>query len=227
MTFVISECAINFRDEREAAEMIKASADAGADAVKFQFYSPEQVDYHPRKNELICRCLTTSRVRFLAQQCDKTGIEFMATPMTVEAVRILAPCVKRWKIRYKDANNKEIGKAIKEESERQILVSCDGPNHTIFHSLKYNGYDVRLMSVVPEYPPKKVFVPEVFTVFQGFSSHYPDWNIPLLAAKRGAEVIEVHTMLDSYSGGYSPIDAAVSISMTDLGKLVKEIRRGK
>lgn len=224
MTFVISECAINFRDEREAAEMIKASAEAGADAVKFQFYSPEQVDYHPRKNELICRCLTTSRVRFLAQQCDRNSIEFMATPMTVEAVKILDPCVKRWKIRFKDRNNKEILNAIGKDTKKQILVSCEVPYDTVFTNLPRG--EVVYLWVNPEYPPKVVKVPETYTVFGGLSSHYPDWKIPLEAAKRGARYLEIHTMLDSYSGGYNPIDAAVSIHMSDLEKLIKEIKRG-
>jgi len=219
VVFIISELCINFRDEKEAIKMIKASKDAGADAVKFQFYSPEIVDYHPRKNELICRCLTTSRVKELVAACEKYKIEFMATPMTIEAVSILSPFVKRWKIRYKDRNNPEIFKAIKlAHPQRQILVSCNGPEDTIFRNEK----DVVFLSVVPEYPPTKTIVPEKFEVFKGFSSHYPDVNVPILARERGAEYIEVHTMLDKYSDGYDPIDSSVSLTMSKLKELCKK-----
>lgn len=238
MVFIIAECCINFRSEGEAALMIEQAAAAGADAAKFQFYSPEQVDYHPRKDELICRCLTTSRVKALAAACDECGIEFMATPMTLEAIKILSPYVHRWKIRYKDRHNKELSYALWYD-KRQVLVSCDSITDSLFFnkigSTVANEFVVA-MACVPEYPPKEVVMPPVFAGrLVGFSSHYPDPAVPLMAAARGAKYIEVHVKLDRYdtpgeqflqSGHpYTPIDDAVSLPMSDFVTLVNDIRQ--
>jgi len=237
MVFVIAECCINFRSEQEAIQMIKASKDAGADAVKFQFYSPEQVDYHPRKNELICRSLTTSRIEELVAACKKYGIEFMCTPMFPEAVQILWPFVKRWKIRYKDRHNRELYDLFVHD-DRQILVSCDSIYDSLFFDKEgstISNETVVAMLCVPEYPPKVIVMPPVFLGrLVGFSSHYPDPAVPLLAAFHGAKYLEVHVKLDRYDaprgqslrpGPYMPIDDAVSITMSDLAQLVRGLHQ--
>jgi len=49
-----------------------------------------------------------------------------------------------------------------------------------------------------------------------------------VAAARGCEYLEVHIKQNKYSGGYKPIDDAVSITfsqLTELCKLVREIEK--
>lgn len=228
MVLIIAECCVNFRNMEEASLLIEEVAAAGADAVKFQYYTPEQVDYHLRVDELVCMCLTPSRVRYLAERCRQNNIEFLCTPMFPEAVRVLDHYVKRWKIRYKDRHNRDLFDSLQRD-HRQILVSCDSINDSVFFGR--GGSNVAsesevAMVCVPEYPPKKVVMPPVFAGrLVGFSSHYPDPTVPLMAAARGAKYIEVHVKLDCYDGNYIPIDDAVSISMSDFAILVNDIRQ--
>src|SRR5512133_2102742 len=115
--FIIAECGVNWRDLVDADDMIREAARAGADAVKFQAYKPMFINYgdtvfrsdgsiapgyphHPRADELTRIALDESTIRYLYWRCQQHGVEFMATPFYPEAVNLLNPYVKRWKVRY-------------------------------------------------------------------------------------------------------------------------------
>ena len=57
--------------------------------------------------------------------------------------------------------------------------------------------------------------------FDGFSNHCPDIRAPLMAAKLGSKIIEVH-ITSSKSRNF--IDNNVSFDYNELSKLTKEIR---
>jgi len=229
MTFIAAELGVNFRDFREAIRMIGLAKDAGADGVKFQIYKPEHVKGHPRQQELEEIILDPECIKFLKEAADGCGIEFFATPYFPEAVDWLEEIgVKRYKIRYADRHNSELIKIIK-STGRLYVMSCDG-----LYLATEQADDVRsdprcaFAFCIPEYPPKRKIVPGGFDVFYGYSNHYPSIAPPLVAAARGCEYLEVHIKQNKYSGGYKPIDDAVSITfsqLTELCRLVREIEK--
>lgn len=218
MVFVIAECGVNWRDLVDADQMIKAAAEAGADAVKFQAYQPkffgsygipdlsyEGYLFHPRAEELNQIALDKSTVRYLYWRCQQHGIEFVCTPMYPGAVAMLDPYVKRWKVRYADRENET------------ILASCRATGKPMLIS----GTNL-LCS--PEYPPSNE--PLCGKGFTGFSCHFPNVDKAARAATIPEfQYLEVHVRLDHYEPPhYCPIDTAVSITMSELAELCRRLK---
>lgn len=230
MTFIAAEIGVNFRDFREVKRMIGLAGDAGADGVKFQCYREEHIKGHPREAELIDIILKQTDIEFLKDTADGNGIEFFATPMYPEAVDMLeAVRVKKYKIRYADNNNETLISRVA-QTGKEMYVSCgyqyiDNMDLEVWHD-DYRKWT--FVYCVPEYPPKTVDLPKKFRKFDGkfggYSNHYPSISIPLAAAARGAEYIEVHVKNDKYHEGYKPIDDAASITFSELEQLVKLTR---
>jgi hypothetical protein len=210
VTFIIAECGVNWRDLIDADQMIKAAAEAGADAVKFQCYNTEfqtrfhlESDFHPRAKELNAIRLDESTIRYLYWRCQQHQIEFMATPMFPEAVAMLKPYVKRWKIRFADRRNQKILKLCR-ATRKPMLIS--GKN----------------LFCISEYPPGPKDV-KVNPKFKGISSHYP---VVFESIPTSFEYLEVHVRLDHYEPPhYCPIDTAVSITMPELAELCRRLKK--
>lgn len=247
MVFIAVEIGVNFRDFHEVKRMIGLAKEAGADGVKFQVFneqnikgrpcqegdlwqSPAQIFKHAREEELLELILKQSDLRFLKDTAHECGIEFFATPMYPEAVDMLENVgVKRYKIRYADRNNEElISKA--NQTGKEILLSCDTTylDNMPLDALHSDFDKWTFVFCVPEYPPKTIELPNRFgkyyDKFGGYSNHFPSISVPLAAAARGAEYIEVHVKQDKYCKGFKPIDDAVSITFSELKELVRLTR---
>ena len=218
MVFIVAEIGVNFTDLREAETMIGLAKRAGADAVKFQVYDKENIKDNPKYEQLMRIMLDKDKLQHLKNVADGAGIEFFATPFFIDAVDWLNEIgVEKFKIRYADRDNTQlINKAL--DTGKQVIVSCDfvNPNNRVWSSLD----NIHMMYCIPEYPPKFAVLPDVFSTFEGYSNHFPLVSPPLLAAARGAEIIEVHVK----QGGTTPIDDAVSITFDELSELVRLVR---
>ena len=218
MALIVAEVGVNFENMREAEMMIGQAAHMGADAVKFQVYNEEIIKDNPKYEQLMKIMLDKEKLQHLKSVADDVGIEFFATPMFIEAVDWLNDIgVDRFKIRFDDrCNRKLISKAL--STGKQVIVSCDfvNPNNRIWAT-----YDnVCLMYCIPKYPPDVVAMPQIFNVFEGYSNHLPLVSPPLLAAARGAKIVEVHVK----QGGTTPLDDAVSITFNELAELTRLVR---
>jgi sialic acid synthase SpsE len=218
MTFIIADACVNFRNVEEAKQIIRKCASAGVDICKFQAYKKgHPAPGHPRAQEIDAIVMTPDMARELHEECKRVGIEFLCTAMYPEAVAWLAPMLKRFKVRYADRHNIDIRYEIWRHKEgKEVIISVSEPN------TKCDGF--KWLYCVPEYPPKALPQAE-WAMYDGFSSHYPDWHVPATEARHwNLEYLEVHVMLDEYEGGWDPIDRAVSLNITDLKKLVKEVK---
>jgi len=230
MVLIVAEVGVNFKDIREAEAMIGLAKRAGADAVKFQVYSKENlynvfpggdVLRDPKCEQLMKIMLDKDKLQHLKNVADGAGIEFFATPMFPEAVDWLNDIgVNRFKIRYADRCNAPILKKA-QDTGKQVIISCS-MTYTIISDTWYQPdfNKLSLMWCIPEYPPEEIVLPQTFSVFTGFSNHYPSIVPPLAAAARGAKIIEVHVKQEKTT----PIDDAVSITFQELGELVKLVR---
>jgi sialic acid synthase SpsE len=230
--FIICEAGVNWRDLVDADDMIREAAKAGADAVKFQCYKPvfgtnkdsalvATGRYHPRANELNAIALDEPTIRYLYWRCQQHGIEFMCTPFYAEAVEMLDPFVKRWKVRCADNQHIDIIQACI-RTGKEILISIEEPRRFLYSKMKG-------LYCCPEYPPKHPIdeiTLEEFKLFDGFSCHYPSVSIAHYMAvnSMNCKYLEVHVRLDRYEPHYCPIDTAVSITMSELAELCRRLK---
>lgn len=220
MTFVIAELGVNWRNLNEADEMIREAAAAGVDAAKFQAYTVDQVIMHDRNAELRKIMLDESAIRYLYWRCQAARVQFMCTPMYVEAVAMLDPYVNRWKVRCFDWNNHELLDAInKTDPCKEVLISIENPE-----LLKYKCPRYKMLYCCPEYPPDYEPVALDFRGFDGYSCHIPS-PIPAGMVKLlNLEYLEVHVKRDHYPDAYCPIDNLVSITMSELAELCRRVK---
>jgi N-acetylneuraminate synthase len=215
--FIICEAGVNWRDLVDADDMIREAAKAGADAVKFQCYKPDfhegkpfkeaLLKYHSRAAELNAIALDESTIRYLYWRCQQHGIEFMATPMFPEAVAMLDPYVKRWKVRFADREN----------------YAILGPCRATGKPMLISGEN---MFCVSEYPPKDWPASLQFKKMAGYSCHIPIWEHAAFAVEHhNLEYLEVHVRLDRYEPHYCPIDVNVSITMSELAELCRRLKK--
>lgn len=216
LTYIISECGVNWRTLSEADEMIKQSAKAGVDMCKFQAFKSEG---YPIGSFLYNHALKEEDIRYLYYRCQYHGISFMCTPMYPAAVEMLNPYVEMWKIRFADRNNIEIIKKCL-LTEKEILISDTEP------STYGNKNTIKTLYCVPEYPPTTDWdIVNKVKGFDGFSSHFPNWKIPWYVVKNNdLDYLEVHVRLNKYHPNWEPLDQRVSITMKELGKLCREIQ---
>jgi len=218
LTFIIADAGPNWRNIGEAKQIIKECCDAGVDSVKFQAYQKgHPAPGHPRAEEIDQIVITNKMAWDLYQCCKDYNLEFLCTPMYPDAVAWLAPLLKRFKVRFADRENKEILNQIgKYRTDKEVLVSINEPRCDNLYKYLY---------CIPDYPPRNLPWDNDFSRYDGFSSHYKAWQVPAQIAKvYNLEYLEVHVMLDEYTGDWAPIDEAVSLSITDLKKLVKVLK---
>lgn len=218
MTYIIADAGVNWRNLQEADQLIKECALAGVDAVKFQAYSTGETFGSVLFKELSKIQLNLTTIPYLYYRCLNYGVEFMATPMYPEAVDMLAPYVKTWKVRFKDRRNIDILQKIYAYSNKdsKVLISTDtvGANHNP------NAY---YLFCVPEYPPTSIPDLKCFEGFDGYSCHIPVVShIAEVVRYQKSQYLEVHVMLEYEN--YEPIDQKVSLTIPDVKKLVATIR---
>ncbi len=115
--FIIAELGVNHDGYAEKAiDLVRAAKQAGADAVKTQVWTTEEVYARsdPRFDTIKRLELNRDQVRAIKVACDAIGIEFFATPDDMEWARFLKEIgVKRMKTSSQDVTNlpflREIG----------------------------------------------------------------------------------------------------------------------
>lgn len=200
-----------------AVEHIVQAKRAGADAVKFQLFRPEDIAIDP--SAIDPRTVTPPDwIPRLHASCLENGITFMCTPFSEWAVDLLNPYVSIWKVGSFEHARTDIIDAV-EVTHKPVIASCgrgtpstDAPWYLLYCVSKYpaDPDDIR-------FPP---FYP--FGRFDGFSDHTISTIIPALAVAHGAVIIEKHMRLDDTQTD-SP-DHPHSLDPVRFGKMVAHIR---
>ncbi len=119
--FVIAEVGVNHNGSVElACELADSAKEAGADAVKYQTFLPEQIvtkaaaaaryqtenTAEENQYELLRQlALPLEAFKKIKAHCDKIGIEFLSTPFDSLSLKEIVPLVKAIKISSGDATN--------------------------------------------------------------------------------------------------------------------------
>lgn len=252
--YVIAEAGVNHNgDARTAREMIAAASDAGADAVKFQTFTPDEIvtehaaqaDYQ-RDNTGIAESqadmlkrLTLSHEDFraLKQYADFLGIEFLSTPFSIPDADFLHELgVSALKVSSGDLTNLPFLEHIARYGKPILLSTGMATMPEIreaFDTLRTCGArEIVVLQCTSEYPaPLSHINLRVLDVFKaefdapvGFSDHTLGIEASLYATQRGAAVIEKHFTLDTRMPGP---DHAASLEPDELRKMIIEIRARK
>ena len=217
MAYIIAEIGFNHEgDSQVAAEMIRAAADAGAHAVKFQSFRAGDIALptSPHFEAIKEGEVTEEQHVYFSAVARDHGVDFLSTPFGPWAVELLERLdVPAYKVASMDCTNRfllrqiaQTGKAIYLSSG---MASLDELAETLSFLQAEKSGPVTLLHCLSLYPAESKdlnletipFLKSVFQLPVGYSDHHPGTDACLAAAMLGAEVIETHFTLDSAKEG--------------------------
>lgn len=225
MSFIIAEIGVNWDgDLHLAEEMMVHAKNSGCNAVKFQAFNKSIIGNHPEYERLIKTSISESNIKKINELSHSIDIEWFCTPMYSDAVSLLDPYVKRFKIREFDSRNLLENKTtdLVEKvlgTEKEVIISSQ---HPLENSRWYNHPKIKWLYCVPKYPCslEELDFSELGK-FDGFSNHCPQLIAPLSAAILGSKIIEIH-ITSSKSKDF--VDNNVSFDYKELEDIVRLIR---
>ena len=229
-----------------ALSLIDMSVNAGADIVKFQMHIPE---FESSDNETFrdnsflqdnSRKNYWERVSFgidewvrIKQYCDLKNIEFLCTPFSVEAAKLLwdNQLVKRWKIGSGEISNMRLLDYVF-NTNLEVLVSTGLTTQVELDKLvelvgkNYNLNSLVIMHCVSQYPTKLDnsalnlinYFSDKYRVKIGHSDHSGNISTSILALTLPIHYLEVH--LKPHDLFFGP-DISSSLNPNELSFLVK------
>lgn len=151
LPYLICEVGLNHSgDYATAVRMIHAAADAGADAVKFQYVKADRLVSHtaPAYFQQVGEAAATQHAFFarsdrldrgdyerLAVECQKAGVDFLCTVFDVESVEWVAPLVKAFKVASADITNIPLLEAIVQHGKPVYLSTGAATENEVFAAL--------------------------------------------------------------------------------------------
>lgn len=208
MTYIIAEVGSNWTNFHDAKDSIAMAKQCGADAVKFQLFTYEDmygctptVADELKEKEFNKYALDPEWLPLLKEKADACEIDFMCTAFSPEDLKLVNVLgVKAHKIASSDMRYPQLLEAAK-ESGKPLYLSCGSHNFpSIKQALEFVDKDnTTLMYCSSEYPStwhnlrlinvlRKHFSSNV-----GYSDHSIDIYTPVVAARlHGATIIEKH-----------------------------------
>lgn len=250
MTLVIAEIGVNHCGDIELAhKLIDAAYMAGADAVKFQTFTPELLEPPGERRDML-KALQLGRIAHnaLKRYCGDR-IEFMSTPFDVASLRFLATKlnVKRLKISSGHVRDRALLEAARHSNLPIILSTGMADTNDIADAIDALGFarpwdreqpmmtpglakrGLTILHCTSAYPTpiedvNLAVLPNMAAKFGcpvGLSDHSLSTVIPAAAVALGASVIEKHITLNRSMKGP---DHAASLEPHDFKRMVIGIR---
>lgn len=251
-TYIIAELSANHNHDFDlAVKTIEAMAEAGADAVKIQTYTPDSlvmdVDneyFGPIKGGLWdgIKRYDLYKVGMLPYEWQPKlqkvaldlGLDFFSTPFDFDGVDFLEKMnVPRYKIASFEINDIPLIRYIAKKHKPIIISTGVGDESDIRLALetcyKEGNHDVSLLKCTSEYPAtiedaNLLTIPDMkerFGVQVGVSDHTMGSLVPTVAVALGAEIVEKHFILSRSCGGP---DAAFSMEPAEFKEMVNNVR---
>jgi N-acetylneuraminate synthase len=224
---------------------IDASADAGADFVKFQTHiaaaeshpsEPWRVRFSPQdetRYEYWQRMeFSAAQWRGLYEHAQKRGVGFVSSPFSIEAVEMLAETgIDCWKIASGEVGNVPMLKRIAADG-RPVILSSGMSDYTELRGavdlFLANDVEVTLLQCTSSYPcpPESIGLNMIkdlqieFGVPVGLSDHSGTIYAGLAAVALGAKLLEVHV---TFSRACFGPDVPASLTFEELGQLCRGV----
>jgi len=203
-----------------AKELIRCAKNSGADVVKFQLYDIDKIVPldHEWYWDLQRGQVSWSQWLEIVDECNRLGIEFMASAFDVERVGWCEEVgMKRYKVASRSIYNEELLEAIV-QTGKDVLISLGKVNGRGIPKLPPTT-KVGYLYCIAKYP---VALAELklgkvdWNKYAGFSDHTMGIEAAMVAISRGADIIEKHFTLSRAMDG---CDHAGSMEPDDLAKL--------
>jgi N,N'-diacetyllegionaminate synthase len=202
--YVIAEVGSNWTTFEHAKDSIALAAKCGADAVKFQLFTPDAMfgPGHENKNaDYACPYLNPAWLPKLAEKAAACGIEFACTAFSPELVAAVDPYVAWHKVASSDCTWPQLLEAVAKTGKPIVMsvgASSLGDAQQALSTLHNAASRTVVLYCVASYPARTVDLRVMDLMRErhwltGFSDHTLDIiGHPVDAARRGAVVIEKH-----------------------------------
>ena len=239
---VIAEIGVNHEGDPEVASSLLAlAADAGADAVKFQSFTPERyasASDAERLKRVTGLALDEATHRRLAKEAKEKNIVFFSTPVTEDWVPLIAELSPAIKIASGDLTFEPVIRASAATGRIIILSTGLGTLEEIDQAVEWIRDEIGsaslidrlvLMHCVSAYPApideanilSVPFLKERYGLVTGYSNHVIGVDACIAAVALGAQVIEVH--FTDCKTGRDFRDHELSMEADDLKVLLNRI----
>lgn len=243
-TFIVAEIGKNHLNNMHLAKLlIDRAVEAGCDAVKFQTHIADDeqlpkkiVSPHFSKSRYLWLKQNTLPIEFfreLQKYCQKKGIIFFSTPMSLEAAKMLHELnVPIYKVGSADLTDFLMLDYIA-KTKKPIIISTGMSNlrevDKAIDFLKRRTKKIIIMHCVSMYPclPSQLnlksilFLKKRYNLTVGFSDHSLEIYPAMASIILGAKVIEKHFTLDRQL--YGP-DHKASLLPSEMKELVRGVR---
>lgn len=235
---IIADVGSNFNDFNDLKNSVSMAKAAGADAVKYQWYSERDlfgVEY--AREHLIDLKSPVENIAYddmvaLKSKADACGIEFMCSAFSVEAYRKIDALVKTHKVASSNFPDIKLHRYLN-STKKPVIISCGG---AVFGEIDQilKLYDntslITLLYCVPCYPATQNLLGMIDTMRErfsvvkiGFSDHSAGICESIEAARfHKAEVIEKHFKVRDFESA----DDGHSLD-TDNFKIMCQIIKGE
>ena len=244
--FIVSEIGAMYEDLEGMKKMIKASVDAGADAVKIQTYRADTIA-HPESEfefedgsiisqyEFFKKYEISDEAHYeMSKYARELGIIFFSTPSDTRDVDFLDSLnVPVFKTGSDDLTNYPFLEYIAKKGRPMIIstgMSTLAEVEEAVHTILNTGNDqLVLLHCTVSYPPDPEYVnlnvintlQQAFNLPIGYSNHTKGIFPSYLSVVIGASMVEVHFTLDRT---LKRPDYQVALEPVELKKLVDQIR---
>lgn len=240
---VVAEIGVNHEGSPEnAATMIALAAQAGADAVKFQTYTPERytTSSDPERLAQVSRfCLGPGELEGLEREARRHAVGFFSTPLTEDVIQQVARISDAIKIASGDIVFEPTIRASARIGKPMIIstgnATIDEIDRTIGWCKEEMGDAIServvLLHCVAAYPTPVdqanirsiPFLRDRYGLTVGYSSHVIESEAAIAAVALGAQILEVH--FTDCREGRNFRDHQLSLDADGLHKLVESVRR--
>lgn len=250
-TYIIAEIGVNHNGSMDLArELIDVAADCGADAVKFQTftadelvtkkaakatYQKETTDAEQSQYEMLdALALDEDQFAELSAYCSTKNIEFLSTPFSFKSSDLLERIgVNAYKVSSGDLTYSEFLKHLGRKQKPVIIstgMATISEVETAVRALESTGLkDISILHCVSNYPanPADCNLKAMDTLSRcfgypvGWSDHSQGPALSLAAVALGAQIIEKHITLDCAMEGP---DHRASMEPAEFKTMVCDIR---
>ena len=242
--FIIAEIGNNHEGNFNIAKkLIKAAADSGVDAVKFQtFITKDFVSSdHPSFERLKKFEFTHQQFLELKRFANKKNLNFISTPLDFKSANFLKRNCKIIKIASGDNNFYDLINIFLNYN-KQLVISTGMMNNNTMNDLikfikkksgnKFLKKNLCLLHCISSYPAKdnslnlmsiKYLSDKYKDINIGYSDHSVGYDACITAATLGAKIIEKHFTLSNNFSNFR--DHKLSLNPADMKIMVKKIRK--
>jgi N,N'-diacetyllegionaminate synthase len=197
---IIAEVGSNWTTFEHAKDSIAQAKACGADAVKFQAFTPGALYGLTDAFEMRPPYLPLDWLPKLAEKAKACGIEFMCTAFSPELVEAVDPFVQTHKVASAELTHIRLLQAIRKTGKPVLLSTGASGLQDIKNALDVlKPCQVTLMHCVAAYPARATSLTRIkalrdrFELPVGYSDHSTSCDdIPKLAQDMGAVVLEKH-----------------------------------